>query len=633
MKTLIFKLTTLTMLIGATVTSYGMNHPLSLTATHHQNNSDGDVEMTDAETKQAHQAEVKSKDAKAAAAQRSTIVKIHVPGQNSQEEILEDFDLESEYFITFESYQKLIDSQATHGDAFILARHECVDENGNTHIRYYDAHEALNWLFKRSYPLQNITANERDLKDANNGRMVDMTKTPIRNITFYTYHPQEHDQGFQFLCSYRDLMAEDQSANHWILKFYANQNNLHNKDLKQESLATLCDKGLGYFKNNELRKALTYLVPISQQTYDQDSRSAALYFLARIYLKDSDLQNLARGKEYLMLACKEEGFGKWNALTDAGRMYMCGYADVEVDFARAENFFIPVATQNDQFIAKTTALHHLGYIYLMGGHGIKKDLKKSVAYFEQVLDHGVGFPKTQNERTSAYYYLGTIYSQSSEGIEKDAKKAVEYLTLAATQKDNFNIHIKASSALAELFDEETNYVDAHTYYKLVAEQSTFPIRKAGAILSLGVLYGNGFGVEKNWHKAHDYYRAAAQQSDDLFVQANAFFNLGCIYSTGGHGIEKNIDQAHNYFALAAKQSASEEIRKDAQACINDLQIKQFQARRKAGLGLTNTDEAMAQAPTQADGKKRKENPSDHDDTDDTSQPSKAKKPRIDTNKK
>ena len=95
---------------------------------------------------------------------------------------------------------------------------------------------------------------------------------------------------------------------------------------------------------------------------------------------------------------------------------------------------------------------------------------------------------------------------------------------------------------------------AADYYRQAADMGN-----CDAMVNLGLLYQDGYGVEQNESQAVHWFTQAAQLGDDA-----AQFNLGLAYAEGS-GVEKNWELAAKWWQRAAAQD-----NKDATYALEEL---------------------------------------------------------------
>ena len=141
-----------------------------------------------------------------------------------------------------------------------------------------------------------------------------------------------------------------------------------------------------------------------------------------------------------------------------------------------------------------SALFMLGYCYY-NGHGVTKDLKEAVKWFEKAAETGMAY---------AQAVLGNLYYSGDVG-KKDTIKAIEW-------------------------------------FRKAAEQGL-----PSAMRFIGICYYNGHGVTKDLKEAVKWFEKAAAQNDTAAQEI-----LGKCYCEG-NGVNEDLDKAVALFRKSAEQ--------------------------------------------------------------------------------
>lgn len=414
MKNLTFKLTTLSILT-TTLTSFGMQHPMSLTAVaapavelaaHDAKAALADFHESKKEVAQA----VESKQT--AEIQAETQATVHVPKNIGATDTI---NLEDKEPFSQSTFKELITEQAKTGDDFLLARVVSQEmKTGTYFVHYYDAHSLNRHVMEQDYPYATITDPQkalikfvtRQVQQLVDGvpLIVDgapvtqdiqvltpfadiKTKQPIVSIEYFSYNPAQPKAGFCFLFSYKQLMKPIKKM---FIRLYTNQNT--NIELKKQALDALVTIASALYDEKQYITACNYLIPIAQQQVDLVAKAVALYILGQIY-------------------------------------YFGGHG-IKKNFTTAHDYFKRAAEQDANPTAQAGALCGLGYIYYNGGDGIEKDVQRAIQYLEQALAKNAD-PEINHLSQKMLQHIH--WKQSSEAQEAGAKENAEHKRAAEPQ--------------------------------------------------------------------------------------------------------------------------------------------------------------------------------------------------------
>ncbi len=225
------------------------------------------------------------------------------------------------------------------------------------------------------------------------------------------------------------------------------------------------------------------------------------------------------GIRLLTLAAEK---GDLDAINELAGIYFEGLG-VPKDYAKAlEWYYKGVELNSDK------AMFGIGNAYFFG-KGVEQDYAKARVWYNRAAHLGL---------REAYYNLGHM-NEYGLGQDIDMQKALEYYQLAADKG-----MVDAITRLAAIFikDPYRNYEEAMRLSKKAAA-----LHDGEAMVVLGNIYENGYGVEKNYAEALKWYLKAGDKS-----KAEGYHNAGLIYYFGRAG-EPDIQKAVEYFALAAEQ--------------------------------------------------------------------------------
>ena len=239
--------------------------------------------------------------------------------------------------------------------------------------------------------------------------------------------------------------------------------------------------------------------------------------LASFYLYGYGVQkDPNKAKEYFE---KSKELGSSDGLVNLGILYLKGLG-VKKDIPEALKLFQESAKKEN-----TLALIYLGNIYLNGIY-VNHDFDLAYNYYKQAADSG---------NSEGYIGLASLYRRGL-GVKKDLLKAEEYYKEAAKLK---NLH--SYQTLANLYTRAFKQYDkAKEYLEKGAECS-----ETNAMIQIGNLYFNGFGVKRDFKEAKKWYQKAADMNN-----SSALIGLGFLYLMG-LGVEQDYQKAKEYFELSA----------------------------------------------------------------------------------
>ncbi len=151
------------------------------------------------------------------------------------------------------------------------------------------------------------------------------------------------------------------------------------------------------------------------------------------------------------------------------------------------------------------ALLYLGYFHMYGDFNFKKDIKKSIEYFERCAENA---PK-------AYFYLGYIYDNYDKYNElKKGKDFYKALALENYKKgwSKDEPYCKSRVAYKFIYESKNNGKDYATGIQLFKESAD-----AGVVYSmyhLGYIYYKGEVIEKDYEKARKLFNKVKLYTSD-----------------------------------------------------------------------------------------------------------------------
>ncbi|XLS29599.1 serine/threonine-protein kinase [Flavobacteriaceae bacterium M23B6Z8] len=207
----------------------------------------------------------------------------------------------------------------------------------------------------------------------------------------------------------------------------------------------------------------------------------------------------------------------------------------------------------------------LGRLYFNGCNDIKKDIKKSIAYYKEAANLG---------SLDAQNMVGWIFQNGIDGeVNKDLDEALWWYRKAAE-----NDHIASMNNLGTIYEGKENYQEAKIWYTKAANKNN----KYGAF-NLGGLMYYGQGEPQDKEGSLKWYLKAAEQ-DHTTAQVQAGFIYGNVMSPpdhekaihwyrraaklnhkvgqhnygymfeNGYGTEKNLDSAFHWYSKSAEQN-------------------------------------------------------------------------------
>jgi TPR repeat protein len=218
----------------------------------------------------------------------------------------------------------------------------------------------------------------------------------------------------------------------------------------------------------------------------------------------------------------------------------------------------------------------VGYYYMVGYNGARKDPAEGAKYIREAADlgylpaiaqtgrlykHGVGLPTDYREAerwmrkaaelgyAPAQVDLAVLYLQGREGVPKNRKEAIRWVELAMAQNDPaaFNLlttikildQARRVEPAQELFEEGKRiYLSGD---RVAAVKPFMAAATAGnrvAQLQIGWHYEHGIGVPQNYVVAAGWYGKAAAAGDSA-----AMTNLGNLYEAGNGEQEDWVEAA------------------------------------------------------------------------------------------
>ncbi|MBR5969390.1 MAG: sel1 repeat family protein [Lachnospiraceae bacterium] len=169
------------------------------------------------------------------------------------------------------------------------------------------------------------------------------------------------------------------------------------------------------------------------------------------------------------------------------------------------------------------------------GRDVKQDEAAAMKNFESARKSGA---------VEGTFAIGMLYAYG-QGVEKDAKKAAEYFETVAKESEDFGFRNEALIELGYLHCEEELGAASDPVKGIAYLQEAADAGHPHALLALGYIYDNGYGVKEDKTKALSYYAQAAEAG-----WPTAYYNMGLQYYYGD-GVEPDVPKGVSCFETAA----------------------------------------------------------------------------------
>jgi TPR repeat protein len=232
-------------------------------------------------------------------------------------------------------------------------------------------------------------------------------------------------------------------------------------------------------------------------------------------------QDPALASEYYRTAATA---GSPDAMYRLGLMYEDGEG-VRQDFAAAADWFYAAGK-----LGHVSAQAELGYL-CYAGQGVTQNYQAAYSWFLPAAQAGVAIAQDG---------LGTMY-ESGQGVTKSDSDAVAWFRRAAEQgdvygMDRMGLHLRLGSGVA------WNEAEAMQWFMKAAEAGYAPSQE-----SVGDGYMNGLGGQtQDYRQAAYWLTKAAKQGDEY-----AILNLGVLYQNGW-GVDQDLRTARRLYLKAAE---------------------------------------------------------------------------------
>lgn len=264
----------------------------------------------------------------------------------------------------------------------------------------------------------------------------------------------------------------------------------------------------------------------------------------------------------------EHGIGTEQNYIKATELYEMA---IEKGNQEAINSLKPIEDlEKDADNGNTMAILRLGYIY-ESGYGIDyEDPGKAIYYFKKAAEKEKGL---KNQILSLLNFkLGCIY-ENGKGIERNFQQARYWYEKALFHQDIFKketlglLLYKLGNLYENSFEIEKNYFKAIEFYKRSLEVGYTKAEEylktkdlyeedaakgnPEAMIRLGYMYENGYGVTKNYKEAIYYFEEAVKTKkleDKTLSLIN--YKLGQMYETG-LGVKQDYGKAREFYKQAS----------------------------------------------------------------------------------
>ena len=534
----------------------------------------------------------------------SNLIPIHIPPIFCPHKIEAYLDITEEEIFIGSTYSELIDKKKETYQPYILA---LVQEDGNSHIHYYDAEILKEWTDKKwTNPSTNnpithifhfsISADEiggysdfcylGELKKGNKlnsvkplgknreknfikieGKYELLNLSPLKTSAIYidflsfvykmpfTKKKLEFSQ-YKKEVPYVFAIVEDQGSS--TLSFFEGSGFHQSKQeilinpltLKKIVKIAYCAIHVDQDKNVTLKYLGT--------SKDLENKNSFITLFYKATLGDFDAQ-YRLGKCYTEGKGVEENFSeavKWfkraalkchtEAEFELGVCYNEGKG-VKKNYKAAIDFFIQAAKKKH-----LGAEYHLGCNYLEG-KGVLKDMERAVIFFALAAEEGYEpaievldkwMNDSKKEYSDIYCVIGVQYHKGVY-LEKNLDQAVKLWEIAAKYDH------KEAAYLLGLFYLNGEGLKPEEGVSWMIVASTLGHCQANT--RLGYCYANGFGVEENKELSAKYWKMAADLGD-----VEAQYNFG-VCSANGKGVNENYPLAVDYWKIAASQGNAEAL--------------------------------------------------------------------------
>lgn len=181
----------------------------------------------------------------------------------------------------------------------------------------------------------------------------------------------------------------------------------------------------------------------------------------------------------------------------AGHNFLFGRQGVTIDYERAHNCLLRVASQTNDKIARALACVAIGEIFLFGW-GRPQDLNEARRYFQEAAQQ----QHCIRAAARAYYYTGLMLLRYSENNVISERLAAEYFRRSYHQDYCLVSQVESAIALGRMHEIGKGvYLDlrfALLYYGHASYQTNFPNLQADALRATARIHmAGGQGMDPN----------------------------------------------------------------------------------------------------------------------------------------
>ncbi len=534
----------------------------------------------------------------------SNLIPIHIPPIFSPHKIEAYLDTNEEEMFIGSTYGELIDKKKEAYQPYILA---LVQEDGNSHIHYYDAENLKKWTDKKwTNPSTNnpithlfhfsISVDEigvysdfcylGELKKGNKLNIIKplgknreknfikiegnyelLNLSPLKTTALYidftnfiykmpfTKKKLEFSQ-YKKEIPYVFAIVEDHGSSTLSFfegsGFYQSKNKILINPLTLKKIVKIAYCAIHV--DQEKNVTLKYLGTEN----DFENKNSFITFFFKATLGEVDAQ-------YLLGKCYAEGTGVGQNLSEAIKWFKLAaikcHTEAEFELGICYNEGKGVKKNNKtaiDFFIKAAKKNHLGARYQLGcnyleGKGVLKDVERAIILFALAAEEGYELAwqaldnwmnDSKKENSDIYCVIGVQYHRG-EYFAKNLDRAVKLWKIAVTHG-----HKEAAYLLGMFYlTGEGSKPEEGVEWLIVAST----LGHCQANTRLGFCYANGFGVTQDKELSAKYWKMASDLGD-----VEAQYNFG-LCSANGKEINKNHLQADNLKIAVSEGSVEASI--------------------------------------------------------------------------
>ena len=278
-------------------------------------------------------------------------------------------------------------------------------------------------------------------------------------------------------------------------------------------------------------------------------------------------QDYLKARKYYGLALKQNSPTSYLRIGD---LYKNGQG-VKQNYLKAKKYYEDSCKSYhfvlDSILAVCEALCNLGDLYY-NGQGVEQSFIKAKEYYELSMNGNNTQVRNLNKKKyfnyKALLKLGNLYFKG-EGVNQDYLKAKEYYEISA-ELVNSDYFLKLNGFYVKIInygynssqpnpdsDISDTIQQAIEKYNKLMEHKKIELSDLGnsdALLNLGIVYLNGFGIEKDYSKAIQYFELSSNlgNSDSYLYLGNLYYN--------GEGVKKDYLKAKEFYELSSRLNNS-----------------------------------------------------------------------------